>query len=267
VRKESDLNVEEKTLKREIEILIKLQAVDLELYQSERFHQKYPEKLKKLEKKIEEEQVRFQQTKERLEGLQKERKQKEKDLEIEAERVKKAEEKLASVKTNKEYQAAVKEIETLKQINSAKEDEILLVMEEIDTLQDEQKKKEKELGEKMKAFQEEKKKLEEEEQKFGAVSEENKVLREDLVRELEINLLRQYMIIKEKRNGLAVVSVKKGTCSGCSMHIPPQLYNDILTNEHIITCPSCNRILYVQNGGKTVDKVQSEVDTVGTSGV
>jgi predicted nucleic acid-binding Zn-ribbon protein len=182
VRKESDLHVEEKTLKREIEILIKLQAVDLELYQSERFHQKYPEKLKKLEKKIEEEQVRFQQTKERLEGLQKERKQKEKDLEIEAERVKKAEEKLASVKTNKEYQAAVKEIEMLKQMNSAKEDEILLVMEGIDTLQDEQKKKEKELGEKMKAFQEEKKKLEEEEQKFGAVSEENKVLREDLVR-------------------------------------------------------------------------------------
>lgn len=257
----------EKSLKKDLEILIKLQAVDLELCQSERFHREYPEKLKKLEKKIDEEQARVHQVKERLEILQKERKQKEKNLEIEAERIKKAEDKLASVKTNREYQSALKEIETLKQMNSAREDEILVVMEEVDTLQGELKKREKELKEKLQGFQGEKRKLEEEDQKFGSVNEEKKVQREKLVRELEVNLFKQYMKIKEKRNGLAVVRVAKGTCSGCSMHIPPQVYNEVLTNEHIITCPSCNRILYAQNEGNMVDKEQSEVDTINISGV
>lgn len=251
-------------MKKELEILIKLQAVDLEIYRSERFHREYPEKVKKLGKIVEEENKKFNQVKERLEGLQRERRQKEKDLEVEVERIKKAEEKLSSSKTNKEYQAAMKEIEAAKKVNSEKEDEILLLMEEIDALQGELKKKGGELEVRLRECEKERKGLEEEIQKYGVVSQEKKVLREELVRGLELNLLRQYLMVKEKRNGIAVVPVKNGTCSGCSMNIPPQVFNEVLTNESIISCPSCNRILYVEMKGNTVDTSQSTGDTMNT---
>jgi len=252
-------------LRKELEILIKLQAIDVELYRTERFHREYPEKVKKLEKVIEEEKGKFNQVKERLEKLQKERRQKEKDLEAEAERVKKADEKLSSSKTNKEYQAALKEIEAVKKMNSEREDEILLLMEEIDALQAELKKREGEINNRLKEFGEEERKLKEENQEYELVSEKKKMLREELVRSLELNLLRQYLMIKEKRNGLAVVPVINGTCSGCSMNIPPQVFNEVLTNENIISCPNCSRILYVEKKNGTVDILQSKVDIINTS--
>jgi predicted nucleic acid-binding Zn-ribbon protein len=261
------IHAKEKALKKELEILIKLQAVDLELYQAERFHREHPEKVKKLDKRIEDEKGRVKQAQERLESLQKDKRQKEKDLEADMERVKKSEEKLAAVKTNKEYQSALKEIEAFKQMSSEKEDAILLAMEEIDTIQAELKHRERELQIKLKEYEEAKNRLEEEDKKYGAVGEEKHVLREELARELELSLQRQYQKIKEKRNGLAVVMVKDGTCSGCSMHIPPQVINEVLTNEHIITCPSCNRIIYVKKEGNTVDNHQSKADTIGTQGV
>ena len=44
--------------------------------------------------------------------------------------------------------------------------------------------------------------------------------------------------------GLAVVSVRGGTCQGCNMNIPPQLYNVLQRGLSIETCPSCHRLIY-----------------------
>ena len=46
------------------------------------------------------------------------------------------------------------------------------------------------------------------------------------------------------RRGLAVVSVRNGTCQGCNMNIPPQLYNVLQRGVTVETCPSCHRIIY-----------------------
>jgi hypothetical protein len=46
------------------------------------------------------------------------------------------------------------------------------------------------------------------------------------------------------RKGLAVVAVKDGTCRGCNMRIPPQLYNVLQRGNSLELCPTCNRIIY-----------------------
>jgi len=51
-------------------------------------------------------------------------------------------------------------------------------------------------------------------------------------------------MIKARRNGIAIVAVSRGICSGCHMNIPPQLYNELQRSEQILCCPNCNRILY-----------------------
>jgi predicted nucleic acid-binding Zn-ribbon protein len=40
------------------------------------------------------------------------------------------------------------------------------------------------------------------------------------------------------------VAVKNGTCQGCNMNIPPQLYNVLQRGVSIEICPSCSRIIY-----------------------
>ena len=35
-----------------------------------------------------------------------------------------------------------------------------------------------------------------------------------------------------------------GTCLGCRMNVPPQLYNNLRVSLGTDVCPSCNRIIY-----------------------
>ncbi|CAD7771580.1 C4-type zinc ribbon domain protein [Candidatus Methanoperedenaceae archaeon GB37] len=52
------------------------------------------------------------------------------------------------------------------------------------------------------------------------------------------------IFIRKRRNGRAVVSVNDAVCEGCHMHIPPQNYNELLKCDKLMTCPSCQRIIY-----------------------
>ena len=68
--------------------------------------------------------------------------------------------------------------------------------------------------------------------------------RERLLSSVSADLKARYNILIEKRGGIAVVNVKHGTCLGCFMNIPPQLFIEVMKNSKLITCPSCNRIFY-----------------------
>jgi hypothetical protein len=67
--------------------------------------------------------------------------------------------------------------------------------------------------------------------------------RDKLASEVKPDVLKRYATIRIRR-GLAVVIVRNGTCQGCNMNIPPQLYNVLQRGQTIETCPSCRRIIY-----------------------
>lgn len=67
--------------------------------------------------------------------------------------------------------------------------------------------------------------------------------REEAAKRLKPDVLRKYGTIRMRR-GLAVVPVKDGTCRGCNMNIPPQLYNTLQRGSSLEVCPNCNRIIY-----------------------
>ena len=77
--------------------------------------------------------------------LEKERRKKEGHLNLEQEKIKRAEWRMFEVKTNKEYQALLNEIEAIKEATSREEEEILQVLEEIDELRKNLAKREKEM--------------------------------------------------------------------------------------------------------------------------
>jgi predicted nucleic acid-binding Zn-ribbon protein len=67
---------------------------------------------------------------------------------------------------------------------------------------------------------------------------------------LDRPLLQRYEMIFSRRNGLAVAEARSGTCQGCRMRLPPQLYNQIQRHDSIHFCPNCQRILYHESEGE-----------------
>ena len=61
---------------------------------------------------------------------------------------------------------------------------------------------------------------------------------------IEDRLLKVYSKLRGTfRNGLAVVSIERDSCSGCYNKIPPQLQSEIRQRKKIIICEHCGRII------------------------
>jgi hypothetical protein len=69
--------------------------------------------------------------------------------------------------------------------------------------------------------------------------------RESLASAMEPSVRSKYEQLFERRGGAAVVEARSGICTGCRMHIPPQLYNELQKYRDVVRqCPNCHRILY-----------------------
>lgn len=238
-------------MREHLELLWELQKIDLDLKHIMDERDRYPKELKKLEEKQKLEKERFLKEKEKLESLEKERRQKERNLLGEQEKIKRSEGRMSEVKTNKEYQALLSEIETFKETAGRIEEEILLIMEEIEELKKQLARREKEMATTLEKVEEEKKKIQEKMDQDEIAWKEKSHRKEILSKQVESNLFKLYNMLKEKRQGIGMVSVRNETCQGCFVNVPPQMFIEVQKNNAIIRCPNCNRILYWDgNGGK-----------------
>ncbi len=207
--------------------------------------------MKKLDERQNIEKEKIQKEREKIESLEKERRQKERNLNTEQEKIKRAEGRMFEVKTNKEYQALLSEIEAIKETTSREEEEILQILEEIDELKKDLLKREKEVTTTLEKIERERKKIQEKMDQGEGLWKEQKERREVLSKQLESGLFKLYNTLKEKRQGLGVVNVKGETCQGCFVNIPPQMFIEVQKTNALIRCPNCNRILYWEGDRKT----------------
>jgi predicted nucleic acid-binding Zn-ribbon protein len=238
-------------LRDQLELLWELQKIDLDLKNINEERDHYPKEIKKLDEKKSIEKEKIQKEKEKIEVLEKERRQKEGHLNLEQEKIKRAEARMFEVKTNKEYQALLNEIETLKEASSREEEEILRVLDEIDELKKSFSKREKEVAAILEKIEAEKKTIQEKMVQDDEVWKKEMERRDVLSKQVESKLYKLYSTLKEKRQGVGVVSVKHETCQGCFVHIPPQMFIEVQKNNALIRCPNCNRVLYWEGDGKT----------------
>jgi predicted nucleic acid-binding Zn-ribbon protein len=231
-------------LREQLELLWELQKIDLELNSIQGGRDRYPKEMKKLEEKQRIEKERIQKEKEKIELLEKTRRQKEGQLNLEQEKTKRAEGRMFEVKTNKEYQALLSEIDTIKEANSRMEEEILQVLDEIDELKKDLAKREKEVGITLEKIEADRKNIQEKIAYDDKVWTDQMGRREVLSKKIESKMLKLYDTLKEKRQGVGVVSIKSETCQGCFVNVPPQMFIEVQKNNALIRCPNCNRILY-----------------------
>jgi predicted nucleic acid-binding Zn-ribbon protein len=242
---------EEATLREQLELLWELQKIDLELWTIKKDRERYPREIKKLDEKNNIEREKIQKEKEKIELLEKERRQKEGHLNLEQEKIKRAEGRMFEVKTNKEYQALLTEIEIIKETTSKEEEEILRVLDEIDELKKDLSQREKEVEVTLEKIEAQKKMIQDKMAQDDEIWKKQTDRREVLAKQLESKLYKLYSTLKEKRQGVGVVSVRRETCQGCFVNIPPQMFIEVQKNSDIIRCPNCNRILYYVGDGKT----------------
>jgi len=231
-------------LKKNIRNLIALQAIDIEI-------QKLDKKIAEGDAMLGEQQAIIDEAKENITALEEKiaaGESRSRALEAETEdenaRIKDRQTKLMNVQTNREYQSLLREIEDAKKANNSREEEIVLLMEQAETHQktisEEQAKCD--AGEKEPAEA----KAEMEQQTKELDSDKSKVLekRENKAKNISQALLKKYDRLRDNRNGLAVAGATSGVCQGCFMNIPPQLFNELLREQELLSCPTCNRMLF-----------------------
>jgi len=231
-------------LKSQLDILVKLQAIDSEIYELKAEKEAKPQQLKEMEALFEAKKQNLASLEKNLLELQKQRKDKELELASKEESDKKLQTQLYSLKTNKEYQTMLQQIEGVKADASLIEDKILEVLDRSDKarLQIEQEKSR--LKEEEKVFLEQKKKIEDRVKEIDDRMSQLEAQRKQVIPEVNPKILMQYDRILANRDGLAIVVVENNSCKGCNMFVPPQVINLIKMYERIITCEVCNRMLY-----------------------
>jgi len=154
-----------------------------------------------------------------------------------------AKHKLTQSKNSKEYMAAQREIEQRRESMASREVEIGKLVEAVEA-------KKKLLADRAADVQALRDSIAKDAEvakarmaEIEAKITELRVDRDKLAKTVKPDVLKRYGAIRMRR-GLAVVAVKDGTCQGCNMNIPPQLYNVLQRGVSIETCPSCSRIIY-----------------------
>lgn len=224
--------------------LIQLQDYDSRIQEIITKQKEGPLKLQKLNDELDAMRKRFQEQKERLESLQKDRGGIEQDIQDMENRIGKSDMKLSHIKSNKEYQAALKEIDDLNRIKYEMEDNVLQIMEEIEELEkkyDKHKDEQEELEKKTKLDQDQISR------ELDALEKECKELEKERVnfsRTLDQELFKQYLFIKERKAGRAIGPVIGGVCQSCHMEIPQQTYNELIRGHSLLFCTNCDRFIY-----------------------
>ena len=236
-------------LKKQINGLIKLQAVDTQIYRLQQEKEAIPLKIKESEEILNKEKEALAQLEKKGLDLQKQRKAKELDLAVKEGEAQKMQGQLYKLKTNKEYSAKLKEIEGVGADVSVLEDAILALLEESDKLKNEINKEKQSFAEQEKKVNAEKGKLDlrrkEIDDKLSQLDSERK----QITQQVNPGILVKYERILVNRNHLAIVAVENDACQGCFMNVPPQVVNLIKMYDNLVICEVCQRILYINEEG------------------
>jgi len=81
---------------------------------------------------------------------------------------------------------------------------------------------------------------------------------------LDMKLYRRYELLV-KRRGTAVAHSDDGACSACHVRMPPQQFQRLMRREEFGQCPNCNRIIYFREAVEGSDAEGQAADNPATS--
>ena len=184
-----------------------------------------------------------------LSAVEEEKRGLEESLAMEAENITRSEGRIKEIKTQKEYQAVSKEITAARKQKAEMEEQILQKISRIEELRGEIGGLEENLAVLQGNIAEQKAEVQSRIDKLDEGIVKDNAARDEIVKGLSSSVIRRYTLLREQRRGLAVVEARGGSCLGCNMNLPPQLYNSLFRGDDLITCPHCQRMLVLRQEG------------------
>lgn len=246
------------TIQAQIEVLEALAAVDAELKELNDALNLEREGLRSKQTQLSSLDDRFERSRKSVEDMERVRNDLLGELRQMGTQVERSREKLSRCRTEREANAAQRELEELRKLYRDREQEsekleslISQAREENGQLSTDRQKLSADLGAS-------------EGDVVGRLETSERALAEklsaraELVKRVEPALYRRYELVR-KRKGNAIAHTTNGTCSACHIAVQPMLFQKLLRSDEFGQCPSCARILYYRppRAGEAEDSAEN----------
>ncbi len=231
-------------LREKLLALVELQRVDLEIAALNKSAAEYPKQIAELEQQLGLARSATEAERAKMTDLDRQKATMEQTIVEEKDKVKKWEARLTEQRSTREYSALAREIDIAKKTNLTMAEDLI----ELGKLHAAQRTafqvkevefngRAKELAGQMNALREQLTVVETQVKGYAGK-------REAASQKVDSTLIKRYEHIKKKKLPAMVAVVAPGTCNGCRMNIPPQMYNTLRTTLGYDLCPSCQRIVH-----------------------
>ncbi len=233
--------------------LIALQNVEIEIYKAEEGIREIPQEISEIESIISARKKSLNAVDEEISSYEERKDPLEAELKENQAILDAADARIKRIKTNKEYLALQREIDLAKKRKADLEEQVLSIMEKIEKKMVDRERIQQSFKSDKVILDKKKDRLISQMKELEDILSEYKGKDKNLRKTVDASLLAKYDRIKQSKKGLAVVECYEGVCRGCHMHIQPQLFNELIRGDKLITCPACQRILYVKRKEKEED--------------
>lgn len=227
----------------DIQRLLELQQVDREIQRLQEEVAALPRRVAEIESKLANTKGQVERAKATIKADENNRRKLEGDIQSLQQKISKYRDQSLDVKTNEQYKALMHEVGFAEQEIRIIEDKILEGMLDVEDNEKRLKAAEAELKAETAEIEKEKaearRRTDEDEAQLADLTRQRDQLRSAIAGDL----LRHYDRVLKLRH-TALAEARDHKCSACQLMLRPQVYNDVRTNEQIIICDSCQRILY-----------------------
>lgn len=234
------------SIKDQLKTFVALQAAELKISGIEHELAGIDERINLLNQDVVDHETKVEAFLNDLELLRKQYRSDENEIRVIDTQISKSQEKLRAVKTNKEYQSTLKEIDEYKLKSSRIEDQMLDYLERIEAAEAQLVTQKADLTDIRGEIEGKQKEI------LHMAAQQRKELellekeRHQIWENISAKLQSLYLRVKRQGHGIAVAAISDAVCQVCRMNIPPQLYNELQRFDDLRMCPNCQRIIYPQ---------------------
>ena len=225
-----------------LKALADLQKVDLEILALRKSAEVYPRQMGELERELSLAKSEVEAERNKLLDVERQRRTLEQNIAEEKEKVRKWEARLSEQRSTREYAALAREIDIAKKANATMAEELVELGKIQAQLREVVKGKDQQYAGKVADVGGKLNELRTKVAGFEGQVKDLEAKRADVAKGVHPPLLSRYETVRRRRIP-ALVTVVGGTCQGCNMSVPPQLYNTLKTTLETDICPSCHRII------------------------
>lgn len=231
-------------IKEQVVILVKLQKIETEVCGLKSTLSNVAKKYDTLDAELVEFKQSIDNERSLLDDLKKQYRLYESDVQMNLEQIKKSEANLRSIKTNKEYQLLLKQIDEFKVKNAQTEDNMLEFLDRMDKAESNIAARKNEYSMLEDRIMSDKEIIKQQSEHGNKRLVQLEMDFNDVAGSITPELLEKYEMVKTQKVGIAIVPVNDAVCGGCNMNITPQMYNELQRCDSLMFCPNCQRMIY-----------------------